>query len=347
MPLIPIQDFLRKVISGDSLLIDARSEGEFDHAHIPGAINLPLLNNEHRILVGTCFKQKGRDEAVRLGFELVGPLFASFVRKVDQLAKGKTILVYCWRGGMRSGIMSWILSMAGYKVETLKGGYKGFRNFALEEFKVPRKYAVVGGHTGCGKTDLLKLLEEQNHAIVDLEGLANHRGSAFGHLGMKAQPTNEQFENELAVNLLRISYDKIIWLEAESRLIGRIKIPDEFFFQLTAAPLFEITLEEEERVKRIEKDYAHFSKEELSACIDRIQKRLGGLRHKECLQALEEGRTHDWISILLEYYDKQYSHSTDSRKTNNRFPIPMKDRNDLQGNLDKMVALAENVIAIS
>ena len=125
MSLLSVHDFISNVNDNNHLLIDARSEGEFEHAHFPGAINIPLLNNEHRILVGTCFKKEGRDAAVRLGFELVGPLFSSFVKKVDELGKGKEILVYCWRGGMRSGIMSWVLN------SYIKGWLQSFPSFCV------------------------------------------------------------------------------------------------------------------------------------------------------------------------------------------------------------------------
>lgn len=344
MPILPVEDFIDKARSRQYLVIDARSENEFNQAHFQGAVNIPLLNNEHRILVGTCFKKQGRDAAVRLGFQLVGPLFSSFVKKVDELSQGKEIIVYCWRGGMRSGIMSWVLSMAGYNVHTLKGGYKAFRRFVLDQFSIPKKFAVVGGHTGCGKTELLLMMEKSGYQIIDLEGLANHRGSAFGALGMKEQPRNEQFENDLALQLYSLDAEKTIWLEAESRSIGKNKIPDQFYFQLIAAPLFEIQLSLEDRVKRIEKDYAHFSNEELSACMIKLTKRLGGLRLKEALNALEEKRTSDWILILLEYYDKNYSHSLDSRTTNTRFDIKMNDHQDFENVMKQMITISQNII---
>lgn len=343
MAFLPVADFISKTQDNDYLLIDTRSEAEYERAHFPGAINLPLLNNDHRILVGTCFKKEGRNAAVRLGFELVGPLFSSFVKKVDELAKGKKVLVYCWRGGMRSGIMSWILNMAGYQTDTMKGGYKAFRRFVLDQFAVQRNLAVIGGHTGTGKTELLLKMKKSGHQVIDLEGIANHRGSAFGALGMNAQPRNEQFENELALELYSMKTDDYIWLEAESRSIGKIKIPDHFYFQLIAAPLFEINLPLKERVERIKKDYAHFSNEELSACMVKIQKRLGGLRLKEALSALEEKRTNDWILILLEYYDKNYSHSLDSRTTNTRFEIPMHDRNDFEQVISRINEISKSL----
>lgn len=343
MPVLPVQDFISKVHDSNHLLIDTRSEGEFERAHFPGAVNIPLLNNEHRILVGTCFKKEGRDAAVRLGFELVGPLFSSFVKKVDELGKGKEVLVYCWRGGMRSGIMSWVLNMAGYKVDTMKGGYKAFRRFVLDQFIVKRNFRVIGGHTGSGKTELLMLMKKEGYQVIDLEGLANHKGSAFGSLGMKPQPRNEYFENELALQLYNMNSDENIWMEAESRSIGRIKLPDEFYFQFIAAPLFEVNLSREERVERIKKEYSIFSNDELSDCMKKIAKRLGGLALKEALQALEEKRTSDWINILLDYYDKTYSHSLENRTTNTRFEIEMNDRNDFENVMNKVIALSKNI----
>ena len=170
--LLTTEEFLNKFDNEGLLLIDARSELEFTHAHIPGAVNIPLLNNEHRHLVGIEYKKKGREAAVSLGFELVGPHFHEYIKKANELSDKKEAMIYCWRGGMRSSIMAWLLSMAGFKVFLLKGGYKSFRNLILSQFTLPRKILILGGHTGCGKTDLLKELkklgEEINQAIIEL-----------------------------------------------------------------------------------------------------------------------------------------------------------------------------------
>ena len=321
MAQLPVEEFLNQLQNDGKLLIDVRSENEYLHAHIPGAVNIPLLNNEHRILVGTCYKQKGREAAVRLGFELVGPLFHSFIAKVDELQKGRELLVYCWRGGMRSGIMSWLLSMSGYQVNTLKGGYKFFRRYVFESLAQPKRVVILGGHTGTGKTKFLKLLKDAGEQVVDLEGLANHRGSAFGQIGLPPQPMNEHFENLLALEWRNVLADRPVWIEAESRSIGRIKIPDVFYPMFMSAPVVELDVSIEKRIDNILADYGKFDKAELANCTRKIEKRLGNQRMKECLHLLEENRMEEWVELLLIYYDKQYAHSLAERKSLSRVKI--------------------------
>ncbi len=325
MTVLPVEEFLNLVQKHQPLIIDARSENEFIHAQIPGSVNIPLLNNENRHLVGICFKQEGREAAVRLGFELVGPLFSSFVKQVDELNQGKEVFVYCWRGGMRSGIMSWILSMAGYKITLLKGGYKTYRRYVLDELAKPKKMVILGGHTGTGKTILLKALQKAGEQVIDLEGLANHRGSAFGAIGLPPQPTNEQFENLLAMQWRLINPEKKVWLESESRSIGHIKIPDPFYPAFNSAPIVELNMSLERRIKNILVDYGTFPKKDLGECTRKIERRLGNLRMKECLAALEENRMEDWVSLLLNYYDKLYSHSLNERTAVQRRQLQVTD----------------------
>ena len=342
MAVLPLEEYLQLIQSKNPLIIDARSENEYLHAQIPGAINIPLLNNEHRHLVGTCFKQEGREAAVRLGFELVGPLFSSFVKIVDELnPANKEVFVYCWRGGMRSGIMTWILSMAGYKTTTLKGGYKAFRRYVFEELAKPKKMVILGGHTGTGKTILLKALHKAGQQTIDLEGLAYHRGSAFGAIGLPPQPTNEHFENMLAMQWRQIDPNKIVWLESESRSIGRIKIPDQIYPAFNSAPIVEINMSFERRIKNILVDYGSFPKQELADCTRKIEKRLGNLRMKECLAALEENRMEDWVSLLLIYYDKLYSHSLQERSAVQRKLLQVSDDVSEEDVVRSLIKLAD------
>lgn len=346
MALSAIEDFLQSIQSQNPLIIDARSENEYLHAQIPGALNIPLLNNEHRHLVGTFFKQNGREAAVRLGFELVGPLFSSFVKKVDELNPiNKEVFVYCWRGGMRSGIMSWVLSMAGYKTTTLKGGYKAFRRYVFEELATPKKMVILGGHTGTGKTVLLKALAKAGEQVIDLEGLANHRGSAFGAIGLPPQPTNEHFENMLAMLWRQIDPNKIVWFESESRSIGRIKIPDQIYPAFNSAPIIEINMTIERRIKNILVDYGTFPKQELADCTRKIERRLGNLRMKECLAALEENRMEDWVSLLLIYYDKLYSHSLNERTAVKRLQLQVSDDLTEEAVVHSIIQLANKLIS--
>ena len=308
------EEFLQELREKNWLLLDVRSQKEFAQGHIPGAHNLPLLNDEHRRIVGTTYKQQGRDAAVQAGFDLVGPYFGDFVRQTKALSSHKTIYLYCWRGGMRSGIMDWVLGMAGFQVHVLKGGYKSFRNWAMQQFEIPRKAVILGGATGSGKTELLQNFRQQGQQVIDLEGLANHKGSSFGALGQKPQPTYEQFENELAVQWSSFDSEKIVWLENESRAIGQVKIPDSLFKVIQEAPLIDVEVPKAIRAQRILNEYGHFSSVELAECTARLKKRLGGLRTQQALTALEEKNYDEWVEILLEYYDNTYSFGNAERK---------------------------------
>ena len=210
-------------------IIDVRSPKEFSQGHIPGAYNLPLFSNEERALVGTCYKQKGKEPAIKLGLEIVGPKMASFIEDARKISPNKQMLVHCWRGGMRSSSMAWLLELTGFDVSILKGGYKAYRNFALAIFNEDYKLKILGGKTGSGKTQLLHQMNKLGIQIIDLEAIAHHKGSAFGKIGHDAQPTSEQFENNLAMALQTLNAKKEIWLEDESKGIGKCFIPMNFW----------------------------------------------------------------------------------------------------------------------
>lgn len=302
--LISLEEFwsLRKQIP----MIDARSEGEFLQSHIPNSFNIPILSNEERIIVGTLYKEKGSLEATLKGFELVGPRFHEIQKEaLQKFPKGK-IIVYCWRGGMRSQILSWLLSMVGFEVFRIKGGYKTYRTFTFEEVRKDWKLLILGGKTGVGKTRLLQELKKLGEQILDLEELANHKGSAFGAIGQKPQPSVEQFENLMAEELRLNDPEKIIWLENESRRIGKIIINDQFFELMSKSPLIDIRRSETERILLIEEEYSFLPKEELIAAVNRLKKKLGGLRTTEAIEDIINDNHQSWIANLLIYYDKTY-----------------------------------------
>ena len=287
-------------------LVDARSEGEFAQSHIPGAINIPILDNAERIQVGTLYKQAGPEKATLKGFELVGPRFHLIQREALRKFPAKKLILYCWRGGMRSQILSWLLTQVGFEIFRLEGGYKTYRSFTFEAVRKPYPLLVLGGKTGAAKTVLLQKLKERGEQVVDLEGLANHKGSSFGAIGQPAQPTVEQFENLLAEELRKINVDQALWVENESRRIGQIILPDSFYLQMTQSPRIEIDKTEEERIVHIASEYAALDQGELSAAVLRLQKRLGGDRTKQALEAIQVNQPEIWIPILLLYYDKTY-----------------------------------------
>lgn len=311
---LDIESFLQK--SRGHLLIDVRSPSEYRHAHIPHARSLPLFNDDERAVIGTAYKRQGREKAVKAGLEFFSSRMHSIQPQLIRLHKDATdespptFYVYCWRGGMRSGAVAWLLSLYGYKVFVLSGGYKSFRRWALSRFTATYHLKVLGGFTGAGKTQLLQQLRSEGHAVIDLEGLAVHRGSAFGSLGMDEQPSQEMFENALASELSQQVQSKTsIWLEDESRHIGRVHIPAPFWEQMRISPLYFMDVKTEQRLENIIRQYGSFEKEALIQAVKKIEKRLGGLDTRNAMQHIRDGNMKEAFSILLRYYDKQYAHS--------------------------------------
>jgi tRNA 2-selenouridine synthase len=299
-----ISDFVAKT---DSCIVDVRSPAEFQQGHIPGAISLPLFNDAERAEVGTLYKQVGKEEAVLKGLELIGPRMCALVKEAYELTgNSRKIRVYCWRGGMRSASIAWLFNMAGIEVELLTGGYKAWRNYILQLFEKPLHYLVLGGYTGSGKTEILYSLKESGSQIIDLEGLANHKGSSFGAIGMNPQPTQEQFENLLAMEIFQKDSNKAVWIEDESRMIGKIALPELFWTQKNTSSVIFLEVEKEQRIERLLKDYSVCDPEILREAVLRIQKKLGGGRTKEALDALDLNDLRTVADITLFYYDKAY-----------------------------------------
>ncbi len=296
--------------SHEGVIIDVRTPAEFIAGHIPGAVNLPLFTNEERAIVGTLYVQEGKDPAVEKGLELVGPKLAGFVVQARQLSQGKTIYIYCWRGGMRSGSMAWLFRTAGFKTVLLKGGYKAYRRSFIELLeKHPWKIVVLGGPTGCGKTDILHRLQEKYQQVIDLEGLAHHKGSAFGALGETEQPTTEHFMNLLHAKMRTLNPSEPVWCEGESLSIGRVFIPAEFYAMMLSGLFIKLELPQAERVKHILKDYGKFSADDLIASFLKIAKRLGNKATNQAIEYIQQGDLEDAIAIALQYYDKGYEAS--------------------------------------
>jgi len=289
------------------VMLDVRAPGEFLQGHIPGARSFPLFSDDERAEIGTLYKQKGKDVAMLRGLEIVGPKLADFVRRANKMARGKGLAVHCWRGGQRSQSMAWLLRQAGFDVLTLEGGYKKFRRHVLETFEQRQlNLIVLGGKTGTGKTKILHELQAQGEQIIDLEGLAHHKGSAFGHIGESEQPTVEQFENDLFEKMLELDPARRIWIENESQGIGRVFVPQAFWNQLKKAPVYNVEVPLEQRIQNLVGDYNGISNAELEAAFCRIEKKLGGQHLKTALDALRRGDPATAAAIALKYYDKTY-----------------------------------------
>jgi tRNA 2-selenouridine synthase len=316
---LPISDLLATGLP----IIDVRSPGEFARGHIPGAHSLPLFSDDERAVVGTLYKQTGRNAAVLKGLRIVGPKLAGIVEEARVLASDGRIAVHCWRGGERSGSVAWLLDKAGFsEVVTLKGGYKAFRNHVLDSFLAVPELLVLGGFTGTGKTETLHYLKELHEQVIDLERLAHHKGSSFGALGEQPQPTQEHFENTLWAALRDMDHGRAIWVEDESHMIGRNKLPDAFFAALRTAPLFFADMPLEYRVERLVQDYGTFPRELLGEAVQRISKRVGPQHAKAALEALDHGDLHKVARITLGYYDKTYAHGLAKREASQVITIP-------------------------
>ena len=343
---INIEYFLE--LSKQNPVFDVRSPGEFNHAHIPGAYGLPLFTDEERAIVGTAYKQESREKAIKHGLDFFGTKMKKMVEEVEgilnlrrtitdvdtskfeiQNRKPKIVLLYCWRGGMRSAAVGWLLDLYGFKVYTLTGGYKKFRNYVLETFKLPFDLKIMGGYTGSGKTEIIKELKRKGELVIDLEDMAKHKGSAFGNIGMPQQPTQEMFENILSCELRTLRYEpktggqssypqivikhSPIWLEDESQRIGLINLPNDLWSTIRKSEIYFLDIPFEERLKHVVEEYGVLDKERIIDAINRIKERLGGLEAKRAIEFLGQDNPIESFRILLKYYDKWYARALHNR----------------------------------
>ena len=303
-----------------SPLIDVRSPAEYRHAHIPGAVNIPLFTDEERKIVGTAYKQESREKAIKLGLDFFGPKMKSIVETVEELSSGhatRELYLYCWRGGMRSGAIAWLLDLYGFKVHTLMGGYKSYRRLVLDAFSHPYPFSLLGGYTGSGKTELLHELKKRNRSVIDLEAIASHKGSAFGNLGMPEQPGQEMFENLVFTELEKHKNAEQIWLEDESQRLGHVNLPNDFWKTMRESPVYFLDVPFEERLDHIVREYGSFPQDRLINAIERIREKLGPQNAKAAIEVLVSGSTKESFRILLEYYDKFYRRALHNRNNLN------------------------------
>jgi tRNA 2-selenouridine synthase len=306
--LISIEQFL--TLSAKVPVIDVRSPSEHDRGHIPGAVNIPLFDDMERRVVGTKYRQVNREAATFAALEFAGKKLASMAGEGKKKAgRDKQLLVHCWRGGMRSKSMAWLFETLDIQCYVLEGGYRAYRRHLREVLRTPFCLRVIGGGTGSGKTDLLHHLRGEGAQVVDLESIAHHKGSAFGSLGETVQPTTEQFENDLHGELARLDETKLIWVEDESRNIGRCVIPEEFFSRMLKSELIFLDIPREERARYLVKHYGSYDLQMLKSCILKIEKKLGGERTGKALECIDRQDLYHAVMITLEYYDKSYLYS--------------------------------------
>lgn len=311
---IPVNNFLEQSLK--KLVIDVRSPIEFKKGHVPGAINIPLFDDLERAEIGTLYKAKGKEDAVMRGLEIVSPKLTNFILEAKKNTQNKGVLVYCFRGGMRSNSFGWLLNTAGLEAQIMQGGYKAYRNHVLKQFENPYKMLLLGGATGSGKTEILKCLK-QDIPVLDLEGLAHHKGSAFGGIGQPAQLPQQLFENNFYIDLKKIDPSKYVLIEDESMSIGYNKIPYPFWLQMKGAPIIKIMVPFDLRVNRLVNEYGKEDILKLKQSVRNISQQLGPNNAKDCLQWLDEGKLVDVAALTLRYYDKayEYNHTKKEKKT--------------------------------
>lgn len=313
---LPFADILPDLDRFDTI-IDARSEGEFALDHLPGAINCPVLNNEERVRVGTLYKQVGSFEAKKLGAALVA---RNIARHLDEQFADKPKdwkpLVYCWRGGNRSGSLAHILAKIGWPVVQLDGGYKAYRAHVSAALDAPPEleWRVICGTTGSGKSRLLETLDRIGAQVLDLERLAAHRGSVLGHLPHEPQPTQKMFETRIWDTLRRLDPGRPVFVESESKKVGNLRVPDAVMERMRAAPCVALTLSRPNRVRLLMEDYEHFARDPqaLNGQLDHLVQLHGRARIDAWHALANSGAMPELVDqLLVEHYDPAYLRSID------------------------------------
>jgi tRNA 2-selenouridine synthase len=299
----------------DAIFVDTRTPKEFDEAHIPGAINSPILNDEERVIIGILYKQKGPDEAITKGKELFLPKVETYVKSFSKY-KNKTIIVYCWRGGMRSKFITELLDQRGFNVMQMIGGHKEYRAYIrerLDNYKLKPKLIVLHGLTGTGKTEIIQKIDVPK---IDLEDIAQHRSSIFGAIGLTPR-TQKMFESVLLSELDKLQDKKYVLIEGESRKIGDCMMPEFLHSAMNKGMHIRIDCPLSARVKRIVDEY--FDTDEKVAVgreiIKKLRMALSNAAVDELLELLDNQNYAKVTEIiLLRYYDPKYSYSLDQIK---------------------------------
>lgn len=295
-------------------IIDVRSPAEYAKGHVPEAISLPLFSDDERAVIGTLYKQCGHQHAFAKGLELVAPKLSHILRTLTDLSTSRSIVIYCWRGGQRSASVTWLSEQAQVRATQMPGGYKSYRRICHQLFSDSLNLNILGGSTGVGKTKCLITMKKEGHQVIDLEALACHTGSVFGDALEPNQPSQEHFENLLGRELMLLDLTRNIWLEDESRFIGKLMIPPALFCQMQQAPITMVEQALDQRLDNLCALYGNAGAVALCHAIDRIAKRLGSQRTKEIKLLIESGALRAAAKELLHYYDKAYQHATRNRK---------------------------------
>lgn len=292
------------------LYIDVRAPVEYNEDHIPGAVNLPIFNDEERKEVGTLYRMSGKDDAVKRGTEIGGKRIVEIINRIAGV-NDKEIIIYCARGGMRSGAVASLLNSLGIKTYRINGGYKSFRKMVIDRLstiKIGPEIFVLQGLTGSGKTEIIRLIPNS----IDLEEMAGHRSSLFGGIGLK-QNSQKGFETLLWHKLEQLKNEDYILFEGESKKVGNLHIPENIFSQMREAPAIFIDASIERRIDIIKKEYTGFNEDQrVLNTVNTLKRRLGIIKMETLADLYRRGEVDEFIRILLlDYYDSLYRHTLD------------------------------------
>ncbi|MBM6618342.1 tRNA 2-selenouridine(34) synthase MnmH [Bacillus suaedaesalsae] len=319
VPTIKIVDILENSYP----MIDVRSPSEFQEFHIPGAVNIPIFSDEERAEVGTLYKQKGREYARDRGIEILGSKLSTLYNQVKQLHEqyaDQSMVVYCWRGGMRSKSIASVMGMMDVPIFQLEGGIRSYRQLIMEELEVPshmeKRYIVLEGLTGTNKTDILTILEDEQYPVINLERLVNHRGSIFGHIGLEPR-SQKEFESLLYHRLHELRDSPFYIIEAESKRIGAVVLPDFLLKGKEKGVRIHIEMELEKRAQNICDAYRfdlHF--DQFQEAILHLKKRLHQDLFEQISDLLQKKDIYQIVLLLLkEYYDPRYDYTSQQYET--------------------------------
>ncbi|MCM2358925.1 MAG: tRNA 2-selenouridine(34) synthase MnmH [Geobacteraceae bacterium] len=321
------------------LIVDVRTPLEYEEDHIPGALNVPLLSNEERVEVGTIYKQTGPQPARVRALELTAHRFPAMVAEIAAAGGGRPALVYCWRGGLRSRTVVSILELTGFPAQQLEGGYKAFRSrvaASFEPFRPPGPLVVLHGMTGIGKTTFLLGLASDNFSVIDLEGLACHRGSAFGELGLCQTLSQKRFETLLWDAFRRLPPGKPVIVEGESKRIGKVSLPGDMYEVMGKSVKIWCGASLETRVGRLIDEYGMPEyRAGMEEALLRIKKRLGGEKYAEIAGYLARWEMEPFMTELIRnYYDKVYYKTREWRED---FTLSLEDYGEAARELEKFL----------
>lgn len=296
-----------------AVYIDVRSEKEFSEGTIPGAVNIPIFNDEERSRIGTVYTRESPKKAKEIGLEIVSGKLPVLFKQIENLAGHDPVMLFCWRGGMRSKSLAVVLDLMGLTVYRLNGGYKAYRRSLVEYFEAdfPFHTIVLRGNTGTGKTELLLRLKQEGYPVIDLEGLSNNRGSVFGSAGLGVQPSQKQFDALLFQEISRYQKYPYLLLECESKRIGRVTLPNSLFQAMQKGKQILIYDTISQRANRLVKEYTlnPGMLDELKTALERLKKRLGKANIEELLDYLDREEYEKFaIKLIKEYYDPLYGY---------------------------------------